>query len=178
MHEPAPSATTAVQRKVVPSQTSTSPEGAPAAGAEGETVTTKVTSSPETGAPGSTSSATEVAPACTERVPSPAPVKNRASPAYVAVTWCVPTARSDVAQVATPPASGCAAQSVVAPSVNVTVPVGTPVAGAIAETVAVKVTASPVRAGAGADATVTATAPASISSAAAPLEPAKLASPE
>lgn len=55
---------------------------------------------------------------------------------------CVPTL-SDAVLNAALPALSVPGPSVVAPSLNVTVPLGTPVAGATAETVAVKVTNCP-----------------------------------
>ena len=58
----------------------------------------------------------------------------------------LPTASDEVARVALP-AVKLAVPSVAAPSRNVTVPVGVPVAGATALTVAVKVTAWPKRDG-------------------------------
>ncbi len=48
------------------------------------------------------------------------------SPAYCAVTGWLPTARLEVAKVATPLALSVPIPSVVAPSLKVTVPVGVP----------------------------------------------------
>ena len=83
-----------------------------------------------------------------------------------------------MAQAAAPPASGRAVQSGVPPAANVTVPVGVPAAGAAAATVAVNVTGSPWTDGAGDAPTVTSTPPARIASAATPVAPSKLPSPE
>ena len=55
------------------------------------------------------------------------------------IVWW-PTESASVAKVATPPASSVPVPSVVAPSLNVTVPVGVPVPGGDGATVAVKVT--------------------------------------
>ena len=56
---------------------------------------------------------------------------------------CDPTLSVEVANVATPLASSVPVPKVVAPSLNVTVPAGVPVPGAVALTVAVKVTLCP-----------------------------------
>ena len=61
-----------------------------------------------------------------------------ASPPYVALIECVLTARVDVANVATPEAFNVPVPIAVEPSLNVTVPVGTPAVWLT--TVAVKVT--------------------------------------
>jgi len=61
-----------------------------------------------------------------------------ASPPYTAVMEGVPTARAEVEKMAMPPVSS-AVPSVVAPSMNVTEPVGVPVLGSRASTWAVKV---------------------------------------
>src|SRR5205085_1573882 len=57
----------------------------------------------------------------------------------------LPTLRLEVAHVATPAASACAPQPVIElpPSLKFTVPVGVPAPGAVAVTVAVKVTLCP-----------------------------------
>src|SRR5262245_54540211 len=56
---------------------------------------------------------------------------------------CVATESDDVVNVACPEAMATFVAKVLAPSVNVTVPVGVPVAGGTAATVAVKVTVWP-----------------------------------
>ena len=61
------------------------------------------------------------------------------SPPYTAVMECEPSAKVEVANVATP-AFSVPVPSVVAPSLNVTVPVAVPLPGETAATVAVKVT--------------------------------------
>jgi hypothetical protein len=65
------------------------------------------------------------------------------SPPYTAVIECEPTLRVLVANVATPEPSSVPVPTVVAPSLKVTVPVGIPEPGALAVTVAVKVTDCP-----------------------------------
>ena len=64
------------------------------------------------------------------------------SPPYTAVMECGPGAREEAANVATP-ALSAPVPSVVAPSLNVTVPVAVPLPGATAATVAVNVTPCP-----------------------------------
>ena len=61
------------------------------------------------------------------------------SPPYTAVMECAPSAKVEVAKVATP-AFSVPVPSVVAPSLNVTVPVAVPLPGDTAATVAVNVT--------------------------------------
>src|SRR5207253_1942429 len=56
---------------------------------------------------------------------------------------CVPIVRLEVENVAWPPAPTKPVPSVVAPSLNVTVPVGRPAPGASTDTVAVNVTGCP-----------------------------------
>ena len=56
---------------------------------------------------------------------------------------CAPTLKPDVLNVATPDTFSAPVPSVVAPSLNVTVPVAVPVAGATTLTVAVNVTGCP-----------------------------------
>ena len=65
------------------------------------------------------------------------------SPPYCAVSECVPAVSEEVARVAMPLLSGALELSTVVPSKKVTVPVGVPVPGAIALTVAVSVTVPP-----------------------------------
>jgi hypothetical protein len=68
------------------------------------------------------------------------------SPPYEAVILWEPCVSALVENVATPPESGVAPNwvaGVVLPSAKVTVPVAVPVAGAVAETTAIKVTDSP-----------------------------------
>src|SRR5205814_1575287 len=69
-----------------------------------------------------------------------------ASPLKLAVIGWEPTTNADVVNVATPPLS-VPVPSTAAPSLNMTVPVGVPVAGETAVTVAVKVTLVPTTAG-------------------------------
>ena len=64
------------------------------------------------------------------------------SPPYTAVMECGPGAREEAANVATP-ALSAPVPSVVAPSLNVTVPVAVPLPGDTAATVAVNVTDCP-----------------------------------
>jgi hypothetical protein len=64
------------------------------------------------------------------------------SPPYIAVTECAPSASVDVVNVATPAPFNVPVPSTVAPSIKVTVPVGTPLPG-FCVTVAVKVTLVP-----------------------------------
>jgi hypothetical protein len=73
-----------------------------------------------------------------------------ASPLYTAVSGCAPAAANDAAHTAVPAAdTAFAAQPVIVapPSSNITVPVRVPVPGAIALTVAVRVTGWPVTEG-------------------------------
>jgi hypothetical protein len=65
------------------------------------------------------------------------------SPAYCAVSACPPAASEGVAKIATPLPFVELAPSAVVPSRKVTVPVGVPVPGASALTVAVSVTVPP-----------------------------------
>ena len=69
------------------------------------------------------------------------------SPPYIAVSVCAPTERTEVLNVATPDPLRVPVPSVVAPSLKETVPEGIPAPGATANTVAVKVTDSPVTLG-------------------------------
>ncbi len=62
------------------------------------------------------------------------------SPAYSAVIECEPAASAAVESVATPAPLSVPVPIVVAPSLNVTTPVATPVEGDCGVTVAVKVT--------------------------------------
>jgi hypothetical protein len=62
------------------------------------------------------------------------------SPPYVAVIECDPTLKEDVANVACPDPSSVPVPRVVAPSLNVTIPVGVPLPGEFTVTVAVNVT--------------------------------------
>lgn len=65
------------------------------------------------------------------------------SPAYTAVMECEPTVSVEVVNVAFPVPSSVWLPSVVVPSLNVTLPVGVPLPGELAVTVAVNVTACP-----------------------------------
>jgi hypothetical protein len=65
------------------------------------------------------------------------------SPSYAAVMACDPAASVELENVAWPPALSVPVPNVVVPSLNVTVPVGVPLPGAVAATVAVNVTACP-----------------------------------
>jgi hypothetical protein len=62
------------------------------------------------------------------------------SPLYDAVIECVPALREEVVSVAWPPLNVTAEPRAVVPSKKVTEPVGVPLAGATAVTVAFKVT--------------------------------------
>jgi len=66
------------------------------------------------------------------------------SPPYTAVIECVPFTSVEIANVAFRLLLSVPLPSVVLPSLNVTVPVGVPAPGALAVTVAVNVTMSPV----------------------------------
>jgi hypothetical protein len=70
-------------------------------------------------------------------------------PPYTAVIECEPTDNPEVLSVAKPEEFTVPVPNVVAPSLNVTVPVGVPVAGATTLTVAVKVTGWPTNVGLG-----------------------------
>jgi hypothetical protein len=66
------------------------------------------------------------------------------SPPYAPVIECVPTESVLVLKVATPEALSVPVPRVVVPSRNETVPVGVPVPGATAATVAVNITDAPI----------------------------------
>ena len=66
---------------------------------------------------------------------------NVLSPPYTAVIECAPTERPEVLNVMNPEAFSVPVPKVAPPSLNVTVPVAVPVAGATGLTVAVNVTA-------------------------------------
>ena len=137
-----------VPRVVVPSRNVTVPVGVPSAGATAETVAVKVTGWPGWDGFAEEVSATDVLPWLTTWVSAvDVALVKFVSPEYAAVTLWLPTSSALVANVATPfdnvPVPSWVA-GVVVLSRKVTVPVGVPSAGATAETVAVKVTDSPV----------------------------------
>src|SRR5581483_11874078 len=132
-----------VPRLVLPSRKVTFPVGVPAPGATALTVAVKVTAWPN--ADGLTEDVTVVVVLAWLTVcvsVAEVLVVKLVSPAYTAVMAWPATAKAAVVNVAEPPES-VAVPSVVVPSRKVTVPLGVPVPGATAVTVAVKVTPWP-----------------------------------
>src|SRR5438552_13201934 len=129
---------------LAPSRNVTVPVGAPEPGATAETVAVKVTAWPKAEGLLSEVTVVEVLAWLTVCVGNdPVLGLKLASPAYCAVMLCAPTLRVEVAKVACPLPSNVPVPMLLAPSRNVTAPVGVPEPGATAETVAVKVTAWP-----------------------------------
>lgn len=127
-------------RVVAPSLKVTVPVGVPLPGEFALTVAVKVTDWPETD--GFAEDVTDVVVSSVLTVCVKAElvlVLKLPSPPYTAVIECDVTLNPFVANVAWPPLS-VPVPKVVAPSLNVTVPVGVPLPGELAETVAVKVT--------------------------------------
>jgi hypothetical protein len=138
----------AVPSVVAPSRKVTVPVGVPEPGLVTETVAVNVTLCPGVDGLADDTSAVVVAARPTDWFnAAEALVTKAASPAYVAVIECEATESEDVVKVATPEPFRATTPSVVAPSVNVTLPVGIPVLGALAETAAVNVTDWPDTAG-------------------------------
>src|SRR5712691_5230836 len=148
-HVATPAASACAPQPVIelaPSLKFTLPVGVPAPGAVAVTVAVKVTDWPNTdGLAEDVSAVLVLALLTTCDTAELVLVMKLVSPPYTAVVLCVPTLRADVAHVATPAASACAPQPVIelAPSLKFTLPVGVPAPGAVAVTVAVKVTLWP-----------------------------------
>src|SRR5439155_1301539 len=138
-----------------PSKNVTVPVGVPLPGAVAFTVAVNVTACPTTAgfADDATVVVVDALPMVWLSAADVLPVKP-VSPAYCAVIVCAATARELVASVAWRAAFSAPAPSDVAPSKNVTVPVGVALPEATAFTVAVNVTACPTTAGFADDATV------------------------
>ncbi len=130
-----------------PSMNSTVPVGTPLAGDTGAMVAVNVTAYPSTIVPFDGDVIVVVVEPCATVCVSVGEVEpsKSASPLYTALIAYVPASGNVRLHEATPPAIGCAAHplTTVAPSRNVTVPVGVPLAGATAVTVAVYVRPSP-----------------------------------
>jgi hypothetical protein len=101
-----------------------------------------------------------------------------ASPPYAALIECDPAASEEVANVPTPEALSVPVPSTVAPSLNVTVPVGVLVLPAAFDTVAVNVTCCPVVIGFAEDVSAVEVAVRTVSLTAVEVLPKKLVSPE
>ena len=131
----------------------TMPVGLPPAGAVGVTVAVKVTIWLYTDGLASEESTVALA-ACVTVCGSMDEVLEvkLGLPPYTAVRSCEPRASSAVVNVATPDPLSAWVPIVVPPSLNVTVPSGTPAPGAVAVTVAVSTTGWPASAGFGVEA--------------------------
>ena len=148
---------TLAARVVAPSVKVTVPLGVPAPGATAATVAVKVTAWPNTDGLGDELTVLlleALFTTCGVTESFPVELPKLLSPLYAAVMVCVATLKAEVVKVAWPEVMVTLAASVVAPSVKVTVPVGVPVAGATAATMAVNVTACPNTEGLGAEVTV------------------------
>src|SRR5205807_38313 len=138
-----PALRVAVPSGVPPSLNATVPAGVPLPGAAAATVAVNVTVWPATD--GSVEDATVVVVFAVLTVSVNAAdvlALKPVSPPYIAVIEWTPTDNADIANVAAPPLTG-AVPIAVAPSINVTVPVGAPLPGGATATIAVNVTASP-----------------------------------
>ena len=130
----------------------TVPDGLPAPGATAATVTVKVTLCPNTDGFGAEVTLVVVLALFTVCVGNdPLLVLKLPSPLYATVTGCAATARVVVTYVATRLALSAAVTLVTPSNVNVIVPVGVPAPGALAVTIAVKVTLWPNTDGFGAE---------------------------
>src|SRR4051812_1793992 len=128
---------------VAPSLNVTDPVGVPAPGAVAETVAVKMTCCPKTLGFAEEASAIPVKALLTvcATAEEVEPTKSELPPYTALIVW-EPTV-SDAIEKFAPPPHDALPILVVAPSLNVTDPVGVPAPGAVAETVAVKMTCCP-----------------------------------
>lgn len=136
----------AVPMEVPPSKNVTVPVGMPAPGVTGATEAPHCTGCPTMACdcvPGGIQETVRVVGAgliMSEFADAVVAPLKFVSPEYCAVIWCVPTVREEIVKVAWPPLNVTAEPRAVVPSKKVTEPVGVPLAGATAVTVAFKVT--------------------------------------
>jgi hypothetical protein len=158
-----------------PTTNVTVPVGVPLAGAAAATVAVTVTLSPTTDGSGDTLNVVVVDPWFTVAATVPVDPPKFSSPLYVAVRLLLPTSSCVLATDATPPTRGTIWG--LPPRSNVTAPVGVPLAGAAAVTVAVRVTLSPATDGPGAAVRTVVVDPCPTVAEAVPLEPLKSSLP-